>query len=137
MNYRERVKVKSLDEQQVAENIERIMLDIASSVLDGHGFAFDVPSRNVGNQLYVPELDRIVLKDKSTIREFASVKHSRKVAIMTRVLQLVYELCVRRIHVTKRDLFYTDVKCSRRRENRMMLWMMYVLVFFVVDDDDD
>jgi meiotic recombination protein SPO11 len=30
--------------------------------------------------------------------------------ITTRVLGLVHELCLKRIHVTKRDLFYTDVK---------------------------
>lgn len=29
---------------------------------------------------------------------------------MTRVMQLVHELCRKSIHVTKRDLFYTDVK---------------------------
>ena len=34
----------------------------------------------------------------------------RKVAITARVLQLVQELCRKGIHVTKRDLFYTDVK---------------------------
>lgn len=27
--------------------------------------------------------------------------------ITTRILQLVHELCTKRIHVTKRDLFYT------------------------------
>jgi hypothetical protein len=32
------------------------------------------------------------------------------VAITTRILSLVHELCTKRIHVTKRDLFYTDVK---------------------------
>jgi DNA topoisomerase VI subunit A len=31
-------------------------------------------------------------------------------AITTRILGLVHELCNKRIHVTKRDLFYTDVK---------------------------
>lgn len=30
--------------------------------------------------------------------------------ITTRVLGLVHELCLKRIHVTERDLFYTDVK---------------------------
>lgn len=30
--------------------------------------------------------------------------------ITTRILGLVHELCIKRIHVTKRDLFYTDVK---------------------------
>jgi len=31
------------------------------------------------------------------------------------VLQLVHELCTRRIHTTKRDLFYTDVKLFRQQ----------------------
>lgn len=34
----------------------------------------------------------------------------RKAAITTRILGLVHQLCAKRIHVTKRDLFYTDVK---------------------------
>jgi DNA topoisomerase VI subunit A len=34
----------------------------------------------------------------------------RKTAITTRILQLVHQLCKKGIHVTKRDLFYTDVK---------------------------
>ena len=33
----------------------------------------------------------------------------------TRVLGLVHELCMKRIHVTKRDLFYTDVKLFEAR----------------------
>ena len=36
--------------------------------------------------------------------------HRRKAAITSRILGLVHELCIKRIHVTKRDLFYTDVK---------------------------
>lgn len=31
-------------------------------------------------------------------------------AVTVRILGLVHELCLKRIHVTKRDLFYTDVK---------------------------
>ena len=31
-------------------------------ILKGQGFSYSVPSRAKGNQLYVPELDRIVLK---------------------------------------------------------------------------
>jgi meiotic recombination protein SPO11 len=43
-------------------------------------------------------------------REFASIKNCKKTAISTRMIQLIYELCLKNIHVTKRDLFYTDVK---------------------------
>ncbi len=61
-------------------------------------------------QLYVPELDRIVLKDSTSQRPFASTATCRKAVFTTRVLGLVHELCMKQIHVTKRDLFYTDVK---------------------------
>ena len=58
----------------------------------------------------MPELDRIVLKESASQRPFASTATCRKAVITTRILQLVHELCQKRIHVTKRDLFYTDVK---------------------------
>ena len=35
--------------------------------------------------------------------------------ITTRVLQLVLELCAKGIHVTKRDLFYADVKLFEKQ----------------------
>lgn len=60
--------------------------------------------------MYVPELDRIVLKDKSSARQFANLSTVRKATITARVLSLVYGVLERNIHVTRRDLFYTDVK---------------------------
>jgi meiotic recombination protein SPO11 len=83
---------------------------VAKSILAGNGFGYSVPSRSSANQLYVPELDRIVLKDKASFRQFANISSVRKTAITTRILQLVHQLCTKQIHVTKRDLFYTDVK---------------------------
>ena len=58
----------------------------------------------------MPELDRIVLGDKRGTRSFLNAKESRKAAITTRVLQLLHAVLQKRIHITKRDLFYTDVK---------------------------
>jgi meiotic recombination protein SPO11 len=65
-------EVADLSLSSVQSNIESLVLKIAHSILAGNGFAFDVPSRSAANQLYVPELDRIVLKDKSSIRPFIS-----------------------------------------------------------------
>ena len=48
-------------------------------------------------------------------RIFANASSARKTAITTRVLQLVMELCAKGIHVTKRDLFYTDVKLFKQQ----------------------
>ena len=103
-------EVEEMDEDSVIRAIEKSILIIADSVFSDRGFVLQVPSRSSSNQLYVPELDRIVLKDKVSLRDFLNQKHNRKLAIMMRILQLVYEICSKNIHVTKRDLFYTDVK---------------------------
>ncbi|CAB4314751.1 unnamed protein product [Prunus armeniaca] len=103
-------EVSDLDLPSVQSEIELQMLKVIKSILDGNGFAFEVPSRAAANQLYVPELDRIVLKDKTSLRPYANVSTVRKATITARLLQLIHQLCLKNIHVTKRDLFYTDVK---------------------------
>ncbi|XP_047329308.1 DNA topoisomerase 6 subunit A [Impatiens glandulifera] len=103
-------EVSDLSLSSVQSEIETLILTLAKSILSGNGFSFSVPSRSSANQLYVPELDRIVLKDKSSIRPYANVSTVRKTTITTRILQLIHQLCDKSIHVTKRDLFYTDVK---------------------------
>lgn len=90
--------------------MESIALDIAQQVLNGKGFSMEIPSRAATNQLYVKEWDRIVLGGKRSSRTFLNVKESRKAAITLRVLQLIHAVLMKRIHITKRDLFYTDVK---------------------------
>lgn len=103
-------EVVELNTGSVVLEVEKSILAIAKSILSGNGFGYLIPSRSSANQLYVPELDRIVLKDKASFRQFANIASVRKTAITTRILQLVHQLCTKQIHVTKRDLFYTDVK---------------------------
>lgn len=87
------------------------------TILQGAGFSFDIPNRSRANQLYVPELDRLVLRDAVSARPFANSATCRKAVVTARILQLVHELCAKRIHVTKRDLFYTDVKLFEDQNN--------------------
>lgn len=94
----------------VLDAVEAAVLLVAETILRGEGFSYALPSRAKGNQLYVRELDRIVLKDSLSHRPFAHTSTCKKAVVTTRILQLVHELCRKRIHVTKRDLFYTDVK---------------------------
>ena len=124
-------EVKALDRAAVRANIEQICMQAVATIMRGEGFTYTMPARTATNQLYVPELDRLVLKDKVLTRIFGSASSVRKTAITTRILQLVHELCGKGIHVTKRDLFYTDVKlfkqqtvrahirCARARPPRM------------------
>jgi meiotic recombination protein SPO11 len=104
------MQVEDKKAAEVLDEIEAAIYQAAVSIVKGEGFGYDVPSRSRQNQMYIPELDRIVLKDMTSKRPFAATQTCRKAAITTRILQLVHELCVKQIHVTKRDLFYTDVK---------------------------
>eukprot|EP00741_Cyanophora_paradoxa_P015533 tig00020902_g14994.t1 len=109
-------EVRDMVEEDVSAEIEKIVMQTVRSILAGEGFSYTVPSKSSSNHLYVPELDRIVLKNAITTRAFANASSVRKTAITTRVMQLIYELCSKKIHVTKRDLFYTDVNLFQRQE---------------------
>ena len=101
--------------QSVLADIERVVLGAAKSILEGNGLGFHVPSRSSNNQQYIQELDRIVLKDSESLRKFGNRGEVRKVAIMSKLMQLVYELCSKDITATKRDLFYSDVKLFKKQ----------------------
>ena len=94
----------------VLSGIETLLCSAMSSALGGDGFAYAVPSRAASNTEYIAALDRNVLRAAVSDRSFTAVASVRKVAVMTRVLQLLYDVVRKGIHVTKRDLFYTDVK---------------------------
>jgi len=109
--------VEALQPLSVRMEIEKIICDVTESIMRGDGFKFNVPNRKASNQLYVPELDRIVLKDNIKVREFVNVKNARKCAIMLRILSIIYETCCKKIHITKRDLFYQDVKLFTKQND--------------------
>ena len=93
-------KIKEVDEiaeETLIHAIEVTMLNAVRSILAGNAFKFEVPLRSASNILYVPDLDRIVLKDKVSEREFTSTQTVKKVTIMTRVLQLIREVRLSRV----------------------------------------
>jgi meiotic recombination protein SPO11 len=103
-------EVLEMDATAVRRGVERVLAAAAKTIVAGEGFRYVVPTRSTSNQMYVEELDRIVLKDKVSQRVFANTATVRKTTITTRVLGIVWELCRKGIHITKRDMFYTDVK---------------------------
>ena len=110
-----KAEVKTMSDDDVRSAIEGVVLQTVSSILAGNGFTYVVPSRASSNQLYVNEIDRIVLTDKVSQRVFASVISGRKTALTTRIIQLIHEIVTKHIHVTKRDLFYSDVKLFKKQ----------------------
>jgi hypothetical protein len=91
----------------VVESIERAIYTVARSIMagagrrlrcgagealrlthplcgSGRGFHYLVPSRANSNQLYVKELDRIVLKDNLTSRDFNDQSQARGALVVAR-----------------------------------------------------
>ena len=85
-------EVSEKSDEEVSHLIESLVLKTVSSILADQGLTYAVPSRSSGNQLYVPELDRIVLKSNSSDRGMTNVSTVRKTAITTRIVQLVHEV---------------------------------------------
>jgi len=108
-------EVQHMGAEDVSAEIEAICMRAVASIMRGDGFSYMMPSRVASNQMYVKELDRVVLKEKMLERVFSNASSARKTAITTRLMQIVLELCSKGIHVTKRDLFYTDVKLFKQQ----------------------
>lgn len=74
------IEVSEMSTTEVVEAIESVAIQIANQVLQKKGFSLEIPSRSSTNQLYVPELDRIVLGEKRGTRSFLNVKVSTRKA---------------------------------------------------------
>lgn len=71
------LQVVDKDADAVLDEVEAAIFLVAQSILGGQGFSYAIPSRAKGNQLYVPEIDRIVLKDSASARPFANTSTCR------------------------------------------------------------
>jgi meiotic recombination protein SPO11 len=103
-------EVKDMSSSEAMRGIEDLIMDLLSQIINSNTFEYNIPNRNASNQHYIESIDRIVLGDKVSKRQFLNTAHVRKTAITTRAIQLIHEVLNKGIHITKRDLFYTDVK---------------------------
>ena len=123
LGYTDVHEVAEMKEKAVIDKIEQEIFRAALSILSGKSVTYSFPSRQNKNQTYITELNRLVLSVKDLKnRHFAHTSETRKTAIMTRVLDIVYHVLKKGIHVTKRDMFYSDVNLFKdQRDSDTML----------------
>lgn len=114
LGYEDVFQVSEMTSVDVADVIEKIGVKAMNQIMSGKGVSFSLPNR-AGNHQYIPQLDANFLELKHMVRSFDDQSQVKKVAIMARIAQCIHELCVKGIHVTKRDLFYTDVKLFEKQ----------------------
>lgn len=118
LGFHDVLEVTEMSEEKVVARLEEHFTRVALSILEGKSAQYTFPSRDRKNQKYIHELNRLVLDVKNIkTRHFAHVSETRKTAIMTRVMDIVYHVLKKGIHVTKRDLFYSDVNLFQKQEH--------------------
>jgi hypothetical protein len=55
-------EAQDMTEDEVSDKIETLAVSVVDSIMSGSGMSYHVPSRSTTHQLYIPELDRLVLK---------------------------------------------------------------------------
>ncbi len=115
-------EVEELPSEEVVTKIEDLVISVVNQIFNEKSFEFLIPNRGSSNQKYLEEIDRIVLGDKISKRLFLNTAHVRKTAITTRVVQLIHEVLLKKIHITKRDLF-----CK----NYILLYY-YIILYYIM-----
>ena len=83
-------EVLELPCESVADRIEELVVSVVMQILTGNkGFELAIPNRAATNQLYIEEIDRIVLGNKMSKRQFLNTAHVRKTAITTRYIIII------------------------------------------------
>ena len=83
-------EVLELPCESVADRIEELVVSVVMQILTGNkGFELAIPNRDATNQLYIEEIDRIVLGNKMSKRQFLNTAHVRKTAITTRYIIII------------------------------------------------
>ena len=113
------IEVKDLPPPEVRRKIEETTRGALEGLMAGRGYQLAMPSQAASQTVYVPEVDRLVLRRGAvTTRDFGrNEREVRKLAVTTRAMQLIHQVLGTGIHVTKRDLFYTDVKLFKDQKD--------------------
>jgi meiotic recombination protein SPO11 len=112
-----RREVIDKDAEAVLDEVEAAMLAVATTIVAGDGFAFDIPSRAKGNQMYVGELDRIVLREAMSKRHFANTQTCRRVPAAICFFFLRIAAAARRRDARRRNFIFPPSTPPLRRRS--------------------
>jgi meiotic recombination protein SPO11 len=104
------LEVQELNNDQVQKRIVGIAEDfLGRAAKTPREAAFYIPSRSSDNVAYDQNTKMMLLGSNRVERTFRNLSSVESVAQMAGVMRITNEILRKDIHVTKRDLFYTDV----------------------------
>lgn len=118
----ETLTVKSMSAEKVAQEIHKKVKELGDKIINGDAPLWQIPSRSDDNIKYDRMTDTVLMGKKLKDRRFLSIRSSKKFAMTTRVLAIISELLEKRIHATKREVYYNDVDLfDEQRESDKIL----------------
>lgn len=93
---------------QVIKNIETIIFNIISNIIEGYPPRFQFHSRVSNKGVVFDNLLGFRLLLNKSITRVDMLKSPRRFMIIMRTLELIFELLRRNIYATKRDIYYLD-----------------------------
>ncbi|MHA1683714.1 MAG: hypothetical protein ACTSUE_22440 [Promethearchaeota archaeon] len=109
--------VEEIPAEEAYERITKLAKQLEKIILTTGRISLDVPLRSATNILYDGVNDLLLLGDKVNTKVFHSLGSVEDITRLIRVMEIVHELLQKRMHATKREIFYSDVNLFKQQTN--------------------
>ncbi|MHA1356563.1 MAG: DNA topoisomerase IV subunit A [Candidatus Helarchaeota archaeon] len=103
------IKVDDANTTDTKKRILQTAESILEQILDSGKPTFEIPSRSSSNIIWDEIRDLLLLGNKFIKRPFHSLASVVDSTRLMRLIEIVYELLMKDMHATKREIYYTDV----------------------------
>ncbi|NHI93342.1 MAG: hypothetical protein EAX96_12725 [Candidatus Lokiarchaeota archaeon] len=111
------VKVDDLPRQDTLERIYGTAEDIYKQIMTDGTATFEIPSRSSKNIVYDEDHDLLLLGQQLTQRQFHSLASVLDATRLIRIMELTNQTLEKDIHVTKREIYYSDPNLFKEQKN--------------------
>ena len=111
------VKVDDLPRKETLGRIYDTAEDIFGQIMKDGTATFEIPSRSSKNIVYDEDHDLLLLGQQLTQRQFHSLASVLDATRLIRIMELTNQTLEKDIHVTKREIFYSDPNLFKEQKN--------------------
>lgn len=103
------VKIDDVPTTEAIQRINDIVKTLVEQIEQRGRASFQIPTRSANNIIYDEVQDLLLLGKRTSTKALLSLTSVADATRLIRVLELIYELLMKDIHATKREIFYGDV----------------------------
>ncbi|GAB4304962.1 MAG: DNA topoisomerase IV subunit A [Promethearchaeota archaeon] len=110
-------RIDDCDAEETYRRLHQVVDDLVEQILTTGRPVLKVPKRTASNIIWDEENDLLLLGQDRVNKIFHSLSSVTDVTRLIRVLEIMDELLEKKLHATKREVFYTDVKLFQDQSN--------------------